>query len=177
MSSRAFSRERAADNNSLSLNLSASYWILYSSRSATLCAMISRFLSLLRTNFYLSASWSASTSFFHCSLSMSYSRDFLSFSTLHSCTLLSFYHVRILMVSLIYFFLSAASVFSLWTFLSWSSIHNLAYTCSSTIYYSSFAFLSISCFSLSIWQPAIIKLVSSRLKSSVSILNFLSRAY
>lgn len=42
---------------------------------------------------------------------------------------------------------------------------------------SNFALLSMSCFSLSSWQPAIINLVSSLRNSSVSILNFLSIAW
>lgn len=110
-------------------------------------------------------------------MSISYSLSFFSLVTSASLVLFSFYQVRILIVSWTFFFFSAASVFSLCTFLSWSNIHNLAYTCSSTIYYSSLAFLSINCFSLSILHPATMKWVSSLLRSSVSILNFLSRAY
>lgn len=177
ISSSAFSLARASARSSLSLYFSASYWILLSSRSATLCWMISKFLSRFKTNFYLSASASAATSLAHCYLSISCSLNFFSLIISASLYLFSFYQVRILTVSWIFFFFSAASVFSLCTFLSWSNIHSFAYTYSSTIYYSSLAFLSISCFSLSMLQPAIIKLVSSFLRSSVSILNFLSRAY
>jgi len=138
--------------------------------------MISKFLSLFKTNFYLSASISAATSLAHCPLSIPCSLNFLSLAISDSLTLFSFYQVRILTVSWTFFFFSAASVFSLWTFLSWSNIHNLAYTYSSTIYYSSLAFLSINCFSLSMLQPATMNWVSSLLRSSVSILNFLSMA-
>ena len=176
MEARAFSLYRAAERSSLSLDFSFSTWIYLNSLSAALWLINSRFLSRLRMNFWRSASLSDSISLAHWVLSISCSRSFFSLSIWTSCCLESVYQVRILTVSETFFLFSIASLFSLSTFFCWSSIHSLAYTCSSTIYCSSLAFLSMSCFSRSIWVPAIMKLVSSLLRSSVSILNFLSRA-
>jgi len=91
-------------------------------------------------NFCLSASLSDSISLAHWSFNMSCSLSFFCCSIFVPCFLVSYYHVKILSVSWTFLCLVLASVRSLWTFLSWSSIQSLAYTYSSRIPCSSLAF-------------------------------------